>query len=94
VVALPAILGLVALVVFFGLVRPGMKAMIAAAPHLAAGSNLNTIENEAPSLPALPLPVTNEPLEEARRIARDNPAAAAGILRLWVEGEQPVPAAR
>lgn len=95
VVALPAILGLVALVVFFGLVRPGMNAMIAAAPpRPAAGSNLNTIENEAPSRPALPLPVTNEPLEEARRIARDNPAAVAGILRLWVEGEQPAPVAR
>ena len=95
VVALPAILGLVALVVFFGLVRPGMNAMIAAAPpRPAAGSNLNTIENEAPPRPALPLPVTNEPLEEARRIARDNPAAVAGILRLWVEGEQPTPVAR
>jgi flagellar M-ring protein FliF len=95
VVALPAILGLVAILVFFGLVRPGMKALVAAAPRPApAGSTLDTVENDPPSLPALPAPVTNERLEEARRMARDNPAAVAGILRGWVEGEPAVPVPR
>ncbi len=95
VIALPAVLGLVAILVFFGLVRPGMKAMLAATPSAArTGSNLDTVENDAPALPALPAPVTNEKLEEARRMARDNPAAVAGILRGWVEGEGAVPVAR
>ena len=97
VIALPAALGLVAILVFFGLVRPGMKAMIAAAPPRPApqtGSNLVAVEDGATALPALPPPAANERLEEARRIARDNPAAVAGILRGWVEGEQPVPVAR
>ncbi len=95
VVALPAVLGLVALLVFFGLVRPGMKTILAAAPRTAAsGSRLNAIENDSPSLPALPAPLTSERLEEARRMARDNPAAVAGILRGWVEGEAAVPVAR
>ncbi|MEO7114403.1 MAG: flagellar basal-body MS-ring/collar protein FliF [Caldimonas sp.] len=97
VIALPVVLGLVAILVFFGLVRPGMKAMIAAAPVRPApptGTNLDAIENGATALPALPAPAPNERLAEARRIARDNPAAVAGILRTWVEGEQPVPAPR
>ena len=98
VIALPAVLGLVAILVLFGLVRPGMKAMVAAMPARPAppptGSNLDAIENGVPVLPALPPPVTNERVEEARRIARDNPAAVAGILRAWVEGEQPAPAPR
>jgi flagellar M-ring protein FliF len=95
VIALPAVLGLVAMIIFFGLVRPGMKAMVAAAPRTAqTGSKLNAIENDEPSLPALPAPVINEKLEEARQMARENPAAVAGILRGWVEGEAVAPVAR
>ena len=85
VVALPAALALVAILVFFGLVRPGMKAMLAAPRAQPPGTQLDAIENDRPALPALAAPVTNERLEEARRMARDNPAAVAGILRGWVE---------
>ena len=90
VVALPAALAVVALLVFFGLVRPGMKAVIAAAPRrpaAPAGARLDAVADEAAAMPALPPPALNERLEDARRMARKNPAAVAGILRSWVDGE-------
>ena len=90
VVALPAALAIVALLVFFGLVRPGMKAVLAATPRRLpppAGSQLNAVADDPTSLQALPAPALNERLEDARRMARKNPAAVAGILRSWVDGE-------
>jgi flagellar M-ring protein FliF len=85
--ALPAALSLVALLVFFGLVRPGMKAMLAARPRLQPGANLDTVENEQTALPALPAPASQAHLEGAKTMARQNPAAVAGILRGWVDGQ-------
>ena len=81
--ALPVALALVAILLFFGLVRPGLK-VILAAPRTAPGGRLNAIEDEAPALPALPPPRPNEHLEGARQMAKQNPAAVAGILRGWV----------
>jgi flagellar M-ring protein FliF len=92
--AFPAALGLIAVLVFFGMVRPGMKAMLAARP--AGAQRLNAIADESESLPALPAPQntrTNERIEGARNMARQNPAAVAGILREWVDG-QPAASAR
>ena len=43
--------------------------------------------------PGLPMPVQNEVtvemlrLEDAKRLARENPVAVANILRAWMEGE-------
>ena len=88
--ATPAALALVALLIVFGMVRPALKAAgIAAAP--APGSKLNILANEpvpraAP--PALPPPRSDEHLEVARAIAKQNPAAVANVVRTWVNGEQ------
>jgi flagellar M-ring protein FliF len=87
--ALPGALSVVALLVFFGLVRPGLKAILAAPRALPRGTKLNAVEDEPTALPALagPPPRTNEHLEGARLMARQNPAAVAGILRGWVGSE-------
>ena len=81
--ALPVALALVAILLFFGLVRPGLKVMLAV-PRSLPGATLNAVEDELPALPALPPPRPNEHLEGARAMAKQNPAAVAGILRGWV----------
>ncbi len=97
--AVPAAAVLVALLVFFGLVRPALKAAIAPPPPPAAeltplgpGGRLDTVVADAEALPvpsrlpALEAPQSDERLERARQLAKDNPAAVAGILRDWVSG--------
>jgi len=89
--AMPGALVLVALLVFFGLVRPGLKAVMAP-PVLLPGSKLNAVADDAAALPmqaALPAPRSVEQLESAKQLARQNPAAVAGILRGWVGSDQP-----
>jgi flagellar M-ring protein FliF len=39
------------------------------------------------AMPALEAPRTSEHLEGARAIAKQNPAAVAGIVRTWVNGD-------
>ena len=90
-VALPGALAVVAILVFFGLVRPAMKQVLAAPRRLPPGSQLNAIAGDdspvSSALPALAAPLVNERLEDARKLARQNPAAVAGILRNWVDGD-------
>ncbi|MEO7709265.1 MAG: flagellar basal-body MS-ring/collar protein FliF [Caldimonas sp.] len=89
--AMPGALVLVALLVFFGLVRPGLKA-VTAPPVLLPGSQLNAVADDATSLPmqaALAAPRMVGQLESAKQLARQNPAAVAGILRGWVGTDQP-----
>jgi flagellar M-ring protein FliF len=38
-------------------------------------------------LPALEAPRASDKLEAARKLAKDNPAAVANIVRGWVNGE-------
>lgn len=83
---------LFAALVLLGLVRPVFKA-----PRAVAGSQLDALEAEIPERPALPAPARrNEPLpptpeqlrlQEARALARENPAAVANILKSWLSGE-------
>ncbi len=84
--AVPAGLALVALLVFFGLVRPTLKVALAAPPPVP-GSGLTTVVDDVQELPALPAPQRAEHLEGARALAKENPAAVAGIVRGWVNGE-------
>jgi flagellar M-ring protein FliF len=93
--AVPAALAIVALLVFFGLVRPGMRAALGPKQIEPTGGRLNAIADDSNSLPALPAPAavrTGERIESARQMARANPAAVAGILRNWVDGETAAPA--
>jgi flagellar M-ring protein FliF len=62
---------------------------------LVAGTQLDTLLDEQPQRPSLPAPVQNEPtaemlrLEDAKRLARENPVAVANIVKGWVNGESP-----
>ncbi|ODU99547.1 MAG: flagellar M-ring protein FliF [Rubrivivax sp. SCN 70-15] len=88
--AMPAALVLVALVIVFALVRPALKAAIA--PRPVGGRLDEVIEGDAAlpapgALPALEAPRSSDKLDAARRLAKENPAAVANIVRGWVNGE-------
>ncbi|MFY9514332.1 MAG: flagellar basal-body MS-ring/collar protein FliF [Rubrivivax sp.] len=91
--AAPAALALVALVIVFTLVRPAVKAAIAPPPAPVVGGQIDEVvagDAALPgpdALPALEAPRSNDKLEAARKMAKDNPAAVANILRGWVNGE-------
>ncbi|MEL4181262.1 flagellar basal-body MS-ring/collar protein FliF [Roseateles sp. PN1] len=100
--AVPLALVLVALIAVFGMVRPAIRAAYpppvepAAAKEGEGPQELNAIvddENQLPAvlgangLPALEAPVSNDKLERARALARENPIAVANIMRSWMTGE-------
>lgn len=89
---------LLGLIIFFGMVRPALKLMKnpAATPNLTAEAlqPLNAMVDEDPERPGLLPKPTNEAataeqlrLEDARRLARENPGAVANIIKTWVSGE-------
>ena len=87
--ATPAALALVALVIVFGFLRPALKAALAP-PQTGLGVNM--VANDAlplpgPNQPALEAPRSSDRLNDARAIARQNPAAVANIVRTWVNGD-------
>lgn len=97
--AVPLALVLVALIAVFGLVRPAIRAArppepepTAAEAGAEAGAQLDAVvddANELPGgLPALEAPVSNDKLERARLLARENPVAVANIMRSWIHGEE------
>ncbi|MBK9134426.1 MAG: flagellar M-ring protein FliF [Betaproteobacteria bacterium] len=89
--AAPLALGLVGLVIVFALLRPAMKQMFTPPPP-APGAQVNeVVGGDSPldpaSPPALAAPAGNDRIEAARRLAKENPAAVANIVRGWVNGE-------
>ena len=98
--AAPLALALVALVIVFKLIKPALAAVLTT-PAPAPGSSLNELVDgdEAATLAAqtaqaaqakLPAPSNsqhNDRLLAARAMAKQNPAAVAGIVRGWVNGE-------
>ncbi|MCD8515316.1 MAG: flagellar M-ring protein FliF [Burkholderiaceae bacterium] len=91
---------LLGLILFLGMVRPALKMMTAppAKPtdeltRLTAGTQLDAVVNNETQRPGLPSPVQNEVtaemlrLEDAKRLAKDNPVAVANIVRGWMSGE-------
>jgi flagellar M-ring protein FliF len=86
------------LLVLMGLVRPGLKLIktpVAGRPNQPL-QPLSAVLNEAPERPGLPMPgANNEPtpevqrLADAKRLALENPAAVANIVKGWVNGEAP-----
>jgi flagellar M-ring protein FliF len=98
--AWPVALVALGLLVMQGMVRPGLKMMkTPVAPAVDAAPQLSAIVNETPERPGLPMPSTPpasqaEPevlrLEEAKRLAKENPMAVANIVKGWVNGEVPV----
>jgi len=88
--AVPAGLALIAMLVFFGLVRPALKAALAPPPPPLPGAQLTAVVDDEQVLPALPAPKSVEHLAQAKALALENPAAVAGIVRGWVSGESAV----
>jgi len=96
--ALPAGMVLLGLLIFMGMVRPGLKLMkTPATPPAPApeAPQLSTVLDETPERPALPVPepdpvvTPDKRLEQARRLALENPVAVANIVKGWVNGEAP-----
>jgi flagellar M-ring protein FliF len=94
--AAPAALALLGLAIVFALVKPAVSALFRA-PTSAPGAQISeVIGGELPLEPgganpaqALALPSTNTVrLEGARKLAKENPAAVAHIVRGWVSGGQ------
>ncbi len=92
---------LLAALVLLGLVRPGLKAM-AKRPEPVATQELTQVDAlvaDEPERPALLKiePPESEPgptpesirLDKARKLARDNPVAVAGIVKGWIGVEAP-----
>jgi len=84
--AVPAGLVLIGVLVFFGLVRPALRAALAPTPAVP-GATLTAIVDDQQVLPALPAPKSVQHLAQAKALAKENPAAVAGIVRGWVNGE-------
>ncbi|WP_070401149.1 flagellar basal-body MS-ring/collar protein FliF [Hydrogenophaga sp. PML113] len=83
------------LIVLMGMVRPALKLMKAPPPRITEVQPLNAVLNEMPERPGLPMPTPDEETPEKRRIADakrlalENPAAVANIVKGWVNGEAP-----
>lgn len=91
--AAPVALTLVALLIVFSLVRPALKAALAA-PAGPVGGQLDAVVGDPQALPgvaheppALAAPTQPPALDRARLLAKENPAAVAGIMRGWVNGD-------
>lgn len=91
--AAPVALALLGLIIVFALVKPALSAMFAP-PAPAPGAQVNELVGDGPTLegaalapPALESPASQQRLQTARRLAKENPAAVASIVRGWVNGE-------
>jgi flagellar M-ring protein FliF len=98
-------LGMLALaaMVFFGAIKPALKTMGTTAVALpgeggASAGQLDAFESETLERPQLALTSPQEQaqisaseqrLEDARKLTRDNPAAVANIVKAWMNGETP-----
>ena len=82
--------------VLLGVIRPALKALTRSSGAQRT-NQLDAVVSEQTERPLLPAPRrSNEPqpptqgelaLEDARKLTRDNPAAVAGIVKTWINGE-------
>lgn len=102
--AVPLALVAVALIAVFGMVRPAMRAANPPVPTEAELQKLNAVVDDTHllpgevigasarvihnGLPALEAPASNDKLERARQLARENPIAVANIMRAWMAGDE------
>ncbi len=84
---------LLAVLVLFGVIRPALKSLTSPAPRRP---QLDAMLSETPDRPQLAAPSREEAagptqgelaLQDARKLTRDNPAAVAGIVKGWINGE-------
>ena len=79
------------LLVFFGLVRPAVKSAVLGAAGAArprAGTRIDAVVDDERRLRrrSSPRRAYLRQIEGAQALAKDNPAAVAGIVRGWVGG--------
>jgi flagellar M-ring protein FliF len=82
--------------VLLGVIRPALK-VLTRSTGAPRANQLNAVLSEQTDRPQLPAPrKSNEPqsptqgelaLDDARKLTRDNPAAVAGIVKTWINGE-------
>jgi len=84
------------LLILMGLIRPAIRTMKSPPALPTPAPQLDALLNDTPERPGLPMPALNgkeDPdqhhLTEARRLALENPAAVANIVKTWVNGEAP-----
>jgi len=84
---------LLAVLVLFGVIRPALQSLSKPAQRRP---QLDAMLSEEPDRPQLAAPAREEAagptpgemaLEDARKLTRDNPAAVAGIVKGWINGE-------
>jgi len=92
--AVPAALALVALGLIFGVIKPALKPTVVLEPEGdKRGQQLDAVVDDGTALPGeanlpkLEAPRENHQLNNARQLAKENPAAVANIMREWVSGE-------
>lgn len=80
--------------ILFGLIRPALKTMGEAAERRKI--QFDAVVAEEPERPQLAAPKVDAgptpgdlALEDARKLTKDNPAAVAGIIKGWINGELP-----
>jgi len=98
--AMPVALAIVAGLIVMTMIRPAMKTLMAPPPAPEPGSTLSEVVGDDPALLgddsgtstesrlALGAPEPPKNLEDARQLARQNPAAVANIVRNMMNGEQ------
>jgi flagellar M-ring protein FliF len=92
--AAPVALGLVGLAIVFALLKPAVTALLAPPPpppgaqvnEVVGGDNPPDGTAQTDADPLAPPPAQLR-LEAARKLAKENPAAVANIVRGWVNGE-------
>lgn len=84
---MPGAMTVLALIVIFGAIRPALKVVQETAPRQLEAVVGDNDALGARMLPALEAPANAQRLEEVRRIAKENPAAVANVVRNWVSGE-------
>mgnify|MGYP006277549857 CR=1 FL=1 len=102
--AMPAALAFVALLIVLTTIRPALKTLMAPPLPPAPGTNIDAVLDETPLLPGAPgedpakpgssltlnAPTRHPGLDDARNLARQNPAAVANIVRTMINGGQAV----
>ncbi len=86
-----------AMLVWFGVIRPALKPITKPQRAQDDENQLEAVEAEQLERPQLAAPEMDngQPtpsqlrLEDARRLTRDNPAAVANIVKAWINGEAP-----
>ena len=82
----------IALIAVFGMIRPALRAVVPPKAEEPAGTVSEVVDDEellpgADGMPRLEAPISNEKLDRARSLARDNPVAVANIVRDWMAGQ-------